>query len=143
MILNEEEQNCIRFLAKCFAENRTLFIQRTWAMEQMEIDDDKYETLMRIMEEIGAIDRVSSSSSGYATAFQISPYVLQLQRELDLEEQKAKVPPDIVEQLEARVRQNPWTAGIIIIFLILALLIPLLNSLWELLEKIMSFFSGK
>jgi type VI protein secretion system component VasF len=72
-------------------------------------------------------------------------YSEQLVRQLDeqIENEKRVAPPDIVEQLKARARRNPLTAWLIIVFLILALLIPLLNSLWELLGKIMSFFPNK
>ncbi len=142
MILNEEEQNCIRFLAKCFSDNK-VFIQRDWAIEQMRVDVNKYVTLIRTMEGLGAVYNVSNTSKGHASSFEISPKVLQLARQLDVEEQKAKAPPDVVEQLQARARQNPCLARLIIIFLILALLIPLLNSLWELLEKIATLSSGK
>lgn len=142
MILNEEEQNCIRFLAKCFSDNK-VYIQRDWAIEQMGVDGNKYVTLIRTMEGLSAVYNVTDTSKGHASSFEILPKVLQLQRELDLEEERTKAPPDIVEQLQARARQNPWIARLIVIFLILAMLIPLLNSLWELLEKIATFSSGK
>jgi len=64
----------------------------------------------------------------------------QIVRQIDkqVENEKRATPPDIVQQLQSRARQNPLTAWTIIIFITLALLVPLLNSLWELLEKIIS-----
>jgi hypothetical protein len=139
VILNEKEQNCIRFLAKCFSENKD-FIQRDWAIEHMRVDDVTYETLIKKMEYIGAIENVISvmDKRGYGDSFRISAHAEELARQLDLEEQRTKASPDVVEQLKARAQRNPLTAWLIIIFLILALLVPLLNSLWELLEKIIS-----
>ena len=144
MILNEKEQNCIRFLAKCFSENK-VFIKRDWAIEHMRVDDITYETLIRKMEYIGAIENATNvmGKGGYGYSFRISAHAEELARQLDLEEQRTKASPDIVEQLKERAQRNPLTAWLIIMFLILALLVPLLNSLWELLGKIMSFFSGE
>lgn len=140
MILNKKEQNCIRFLAKCFSENK-VFIKRDWAIEHMRVDDVTYETLIRKMEHIGAIENVTNvmGKGGYGYSFRISAHAEELARQL----QRTKASPDIVEQLKERAQRNPLTAWLIIMFLILALLVPLLNSLWELLGKIMSFFSGE
>jgi len=140
VILNKKEQNCIRFLAKCFSENK-VFIKRDWAIEHMRVDDVTYETLIRKMEHIGAIENVTNvmGKGGYGYSFRISAHAEELARQL----QRTKASPDIVEQLKERAQRNPLTAWLIIMFLILALLVPLLNSLWELLGKIMSFFSGE
>ena len=142
MILNEEEQNCIRFLAKCFSDNK-VYIQRDWAIEQMGVDGNKYVTLIRTMEGLSAVYNVTDTSKGHASSFEILPKVLQLQRELDLEEERTKAPPDIVEQLKARARRNPLTAWLIIVFLAFALLVPLINQLWEFIDKIVKAFCHK
>lgn len=144
MTLNEQEKNCIRFLSKCLSINK-IRIERDWAIKQMGINDITYEILIKKMKDIGAIEKVVNviDKNGHSHLFHISTRAEELARQLDLEEQQTKASLDIVEQLKNRAQRNPLTAWIIIIFLILALLVPLLNSLWELLQKIMLFFSGK
>lgn len=95
MIFKKEEKASIRFLAKCFKENK-VFINRDWAIQEMGIDGEKYDFLIRIMEGEYVVRDVSTTSAGYATTFNISSNVLALERYLDLEEERARTPPDIM-----------------------------------------------
>jgi hypothetical protein len=97
--------------------------------------DDTYDVLIRRMEHIGAVEKISSvmGPEGYAIAFWPSAYVVELTREIDAQKES---PVDIVEQLKNRIRQNPWTAWPIIIILALAFLIPAINQFWELARKV-------
>ena len=147
MILNEKEQRVVRTIAKWYKEGKN-DIDRNSAMAELQISDSEYNTIMPFMEHIGAIEAkhgLPHEPNHVALDFTPLCYSEQLVRQIDeqIESEKRAVPPDIVEQLKARVRQNPKTAWVLIIILSLALLIPLLNSLWELFEKIMSLFSGK
>ena len=149
MILNEKEQRVLRTIAKWYTEAKS-DIDRNSAMAELQISDSEYNTIMLLMQDIGAIEAkhgLSHEPNYVALDFtplcQSEQLLRQMDTEIEIENKKRATPPDIVEQLKARVRQNPCTAWAIIIFLTLALLIPLLNSLWELLEKIMSVFSGK
>lgn len=147
MILNEKEQRVLRTIAKWYKEGKN-DIDRNSAMAELQISDSEYNTIMPFMESIGAIEaKHGLPHEPNYVALDFTPLCQSEQRVRQIDEQieseKRAAPPDIVQQLESRVRQNPWTAGIIIIFLILALLIPLLNSLWELLEKIATLSSGK
>jgi len=141
MILSEEEINCVQQVAKWFEENKD-FIGRKEAMEQLRVKDSQYETLLKKMEHIGVVEDVESvmGDRGYATSFRPSAYAQELWRDIEADMQKEPAPPDIIEQLKRRARQDPLTAWVIIIFLVLALLIPMLNSLVELLSKIIDLF---
>ena len=137
MIFNENEIDSIRKLAACFEEGQTRRMTREWAKEQLGLDDTGYDTIMRTMEKIGAIEKVEGSTrSGYATTFCISPNAVQLARQIAAQHQQAQVPPDIVAQFKQRLHRNPKTAIIVIIALGLAIFIPLLNILFEVLPKI-------
>jgi hypothetical protein len=145
--LNGKEQGVLRTIAKWFKEGKN-DIDRNSAMTELQISDSEYNTIMPLMEDIGAIEaKHGLPHEPNYVALDFTPLCRseQLVRQLDeqIENEKRVAPPDIVEQLKARARRNPLTAWLIIIFLILALLIPLLNSLWELLEKIMPYSSGK
>lgn len=142
MIFSENEIDSIRKLAACFEEGQTRRMTREWAKEQLGLDDTGYDTIMRTMEKIGAIEKVDGSTrSGYATTFCISPYAVQLARQIAAQQQQAQVPPDIVDQFKQRLHRNPKTAIIVIIALGLAIFIPLLNSGIELVQKLITLFS--
>lgn len=149
MILNEKEQRVLRRISKWYREGKN-DIDRDSAIAELQISDSEYNTIMLLMQDIGAIE----AKHGFPhepnyVALDFTPLchseqlVRQMDTAIEIENKKRAAPPDIVEQLESRARQNPWTARLIIMFLILALLIPLLNSLWELLEKLCRVFSGK
>jgi hypothetical protein len=148
MRLNEKEQKVLRIIAKWYKEGRN-DIDRMSAITELRISDFEYNTIMLLMEHIGAIEAMHGQPSDGPNyvALDFTPlcYSEQLVRQIDeqIEIEKRVAPPDIVQQLLSRVRQNPWTAWTIIVFLVLSLLVPLLNGFWELLEKIMSLFSGK
>jgi hypothetical protein len=142
--LNGKEQGVLRTIAKWYREGKN-DIDRNSAMTELQISDSEYNTIMLLMEYIGAIEAkhgLPHEPNYVALDFTPLCYSEQLVRQLDeqIENEKRVAPPDIVEQLKARARRNPLTAWLIIIFLILALLVQLLNSLWELLGKIYAFF---
>ncbi|MCX5632290.1 MAG: hypothetical protein NTW93_01220 [Phycisphaerae bacterium] len=142
MILNEKEQRVLRIIAKWHREGKNS-IGRDPAIAELQISDSEYDTTMSLMEQIGAIKAMHGlPHEPNCVALDFTPLceseqlVRQIDKKIEDENKKRAVPPDIVEQLKTRVRQNPWTAWIIIIVLMLALLIPLINSLLELLKKI-------
>lgn len=141
MILSEEEIKCVQQVAKWFEENKD-FVGRKEAMKQLRVNDSKYDILIKKMEHIGVVEDVESvmGDRGYGKLFRPSASAQELWREIKADMQKEAAPPDIIEQLKRRARQNPLTAWVIIIFLILALLIPMLNSLVELIRKIIDLF---
>lgn len=141
MILSKEEIKCVQQVAKWFEENKSI-VGRKEAIKALRVEDDKYEIIIKKMEHIGVVEDVINvmGEKGYATSFRPSAYAQELWQEIEADMQKEAAPPDIIEQLKRRARQNPLTAWVIIIFLLLALLIPMLNSLVELLSKIIDLF---
>jgi hypothetical protein len=132
MILNEKEQRALRTIAKWFKENKSS-IDRDEAIKELGVDDTKYETLIKMMERLGVVKDVSSAAGErYAKHFEPTAYAEILARDIQNEQKKA---PDIVEQLKTRIQQNPWTAWPVVIFIVLALLVPLINQLWDLITK--------
>lgn len=140
MILTKEEIKCVQTIAKWFKENKTL-INRSDAKKELGVDDATYEVLIKRMEFIGAVEKVLSTSGGYAAYFRPSAYAVELAGEIELETKREKAPPDLLEQFKTRVRRNPKTAWPLIVVVALALLIPLINSLIELIEKIVHVFT--
>ena len=144
MRFNEQEIKCIKLIAHWFEQNEKL-VNPEKAIKEMGIDNETYDVLMKKMEHIGAIEKDLHQIGNIRCFVSLHPSAraVELSREIEAEKKSMETPVDIVEQLKARARRNPLTAWLIIIFIIIALLVPLLNSLWELLEKIRSFFSGK
>lgn len=139
MILNEEELNCLNIIARWFKEDKKR-MDRDVAIKELGVAQEKYDSLIKTMEDIGALGKVHSVDQCYAVFIQPSPRAVQLAREAQLEKQRAEAPADIIEQLKTRVRQNPWTAWPVIIFLVLALLVSMVNNLLELIHKIIDIF---
>ncbi len=139
MMLSEEEIKCVHTLAKWY-EGGKKHVGREEAMEELGVNNTKFDVLMRTMKDLGAIDKVSDSDQCEAIIIWPSPRAIQLARDADVQKQRAEAPPDIVEQLKKRVRQNPWTAWPIIIFFIFMLLISMLNNLLGLMRKILDMF---
>jgi hypothetical protein len=140
MLYNEKERQCVRFLARCLQDGDKL-VDKDKLKKALEVDDREYNSLIRQMEVADAIRDATTSSMGIiVVALEISPHVTQLARDLDREERIAQAPPDIVDKLQARARRHPWIARIIVTVLVLAIVVPLVNSIWELIEKIVGAF---
>lgn len=143
MILNEKEQKVLRTIAKWYREGKN-DIGREAAIAELSIFDSEYNTIMLLMENIGAIEAMHGHPSDGPDyiALDFTPLCLseQLVRQLDKqieEENKIKsVPPDIIEQLIKRFHSNPWTAWITVIFIVMTFLVTLINGVIDLFNKI-------
>lgn len=83
MQFNEEEKRCIRIIAKWFRDNKRN-IDRSEAMKEFGIYEDRYEALMRMLEHKGVIEEVTSTlDGGYAINFHPSAYSEELAREFN------------------------------------------------------------
>jgi len=138
--LNEKEQEVLRTIAKWYREGKN-DIDRTSAITELRISDFEYNTIMPLMEHIGAIEAkhgLSHEPNYVALDFTPLCYSEQLVRQIDeqIENEKRVVPPDIVEQLKERFHRNPWSAWIIVIFIVMTFLVTLINGILDLLEKI-------
>ena len=89
MQYKEDEKKCIRTIAKWFRENKSL-INRSEAIKELGVDDDRYEVLIKMMEQWGVVDVVGSvlGKNGYANHFRPSAYAEQLAREFDEEDKR-------------------------------------------------------
>ena len=132
--LTQGEVACVRFLGSRFEQGRQ-DIQSDEIIQELGIDEGKYEPLIQTMEAVGACLVISSSDGIFAGLLSATVGAVQLCRELDANEQ-AKESADIVEQVRARVRRNPVTAWAIIIVLAIGFLIPIINGAVELWEKL-------
>lgn len=117
MILNEKEQKVLRTIAKWYREGKN-DIDRTSAIAELQTSDSEYNTIMPLMEDIGAIEaRHGLPHEPNYVALDFTPlcYSEQLVRQIDIDEQieneKRAAPPDFVQQLQSHVLQNPWTAN--------------------------------
>lgn len=103
MKYSEDEIKCIRIIAKWFRENRG-FVKREEAIKEFDLDDNKYETLIRMMEHNGIVEKVNSNMrNGYASSFRPSPHAEQLAREFvddDVKRNKENEFATIVELLK-------------------------------------------
>ena len=114
MILNEKEQGVLRTIAKWYREGKN-DIDRNSAMTELQVNDSEYNTIMPLMEHIGAIEAkhgLPHEPNYVALDFTPLCYSEQLVRQIDeqIESKKRAAPPDFVQQLQSHVRQNPWTA---------------------------------
>ncbi|MCK4752700.1 MAG: hypothetical protein KAS75_04575 [Planctomycetes bacterium] len=89
MKYTEDEKKCVRIIARWFRENRRV-VNRPEAIKEFGVDDDRYEVLIRMMEQWGVVDTVGSvlGKNGYAHHFRPSPYAEQLAREFDEEDER-------------------------------------------------------
>ena len=141
MILNEQEKKCVELLAHLFEHNEK-FVNQQSIIEQMGINGANYDVLMKTMEHLGAVEKVSTQIGrwGHITVLHPSPCAVELLREIEAEKKSMQAPVDIIDQVKKQIRQNPWTAWPIIIILGLAFLVPAINQLWELIMKIVRAF---
>lgn len=140
MRFNSDEIKCIKSLAALFEENKNL-VTRQQFTERFGFSDKQYEVLIRKMEHAGLVEKVISvmGPKGFACYFTPSANTVELAREIDHQTQ-SDATPDIIDQLKQRIRRNPRTAWPLIAFLALAIVIPTLNHLFELILKILNFF---
>ncbi|MFC1601601.1 hypothetical protein ACFL34_04555 [Candidatus Sumerlaeota bacterium] len=107
-------------------------------MEQLGIDDTaKYEVLMKRMDAIGALALMSGTNMCAATTINPGPHARDILHEARAYQKAEGAAPDIIDQMRDRARRNPVIAGVIIVVLVLAIVIPLVNSAWELIEKVL------
>jgi hypothetical protein len=137
MLLNEKEQNVLRTIAKWYREGINS-IDRVTAITKLEISDSEYNTIMPLMEKIGAIEAMHGHPSDgpdyIALDFTPLYYSEQIIRQIDKDNEN-KSHPDLVDQLKRRVRENPIAACLIISFIALTSIITLINQLWDLIIK--------
>lgn len=116
MRLNGKEQEVLRTIAKWYREGKN-DIDRTSATAELQISDLEYNTIMPLMENIGAIEAMHGQPSDGPNyvALDFTPlfYSEQLVRQIDeqIESEKRAVPSDFVQQLQSHVPQNPRTAN--------------------------------
>ncbi len=87
----EDEKKCIRIIAKWFRENKRT-VNRSEAIKEFGVDDNRYEVLIQMMEYSGVVENVQSvmGKNGYASHFRPTPYAEELARELDEENEGPK-----------------------------------------------------
>lgn len=111
MLLTDQEEKCIQTLAQWFEDGETE-VQGSHAVERMGLTWDAFNTLMRKMHHFGAVEVRLGLDEGSVDVFQVSPYAVQLARELDAE---ASIAPDFVEQIQRRLRRHPVAGWLIVI----------------------------
>ncbi|MBA7691426.1 hypothetical protein ES703_99970 [subsurface metagenome] len=100
MIYSEDEKKCIKLVAKWFRENKD-FVKREDAIKELRVDNDSYDTLIKMMEHIGAVEAVETvmGKAGYGVCFRPSAYAEELAREIEVEEVAHKDDPDSIIEL--------------------------------------------
>ena len=63
MKYSEDEKKCIRIIAKWFRENKK-FVNRDEAIKELGVDDNKYDTLIKMMEHLGVVQDVERGMGG-------------------------------------------------------------------------------
>jgi hypothetical protein len=141
MRLTDIEVKCIEILARMFAEGR-VDVSRIELQKIMQLSEVQMNSLLRMMHEFGAIERVMSGTleNEFALDFSPAPRAVELARGFEDQRQQKNIPPDIVDQIMRRFRTNPRTAIIIFIILALSLILSLLNQGCELIDRIINWF---
>lgn len=134
MILNPKEQAFIRYLARCFLDNRR-DMTRVSACEENGLEASEYDVLIRSMESLGAVENIltASGQNSYAFHFQTTYTAVELVREIDATH---ATQADFVEQIQKRFKRSPVAAGVILFVLVLAILSPIYGSVMDILERI-------
>jgi hypothetical protein len=145
MRLNAKETQCVRVLAKWFDSNRSdSSIQEIadFQSEGLDVDHESLVTLLKVMEQCGAIEKVlhASSHGGEFLRFDISPHTVQIVRELDEQQRKAEEPGDIVSQMTEKARRHPVLARLIIGFLLVTTAVTFINQGVQLVTSIVGVF---
>jgi hypothetical protein len=107
----------------------------------MQLSEVQMNSLLRMMNELGAIERVMSGTleNEFALDFSPAPRAVELARGFEDQRQQKNIPPDIVDQIMRRFRTNPRTAKIVFIVIALSLLLPMLNSCCEMIERVIKW----
>ena len=127
MKFNKQEIKFIRISATCFKENRDVI--REEVIKELCIDDETYEVLAKIMIDEGIVEKIHNMRAKKYTKLKPLAKAVELLREIE-------APVDIVDKWYKKMRQNPRTAWIVVLLLVLVLLIALVNQAWELIERI-------
>jgi len=133
--LSSKEIRCLRVLAERFQKNETLVHSSEKTLKALGLDNSEFSAVMRTLEALGAVE-LHESGDGEVGFVVTTAQSLQLVREIENKELKQKDAPDIVAQLQARARQNPVLAWIIIGALVLAMGLSMLDNLTSLVERI-------
>jgi len=134
MRFNEQEIKFLKLIAKCFKENKRVI--RDEVIKELRIDDDTYEVLVQEMLNEVAVEKVDNMRAKKYAELKPLARAVELVREIE-------APVDIVEKWNKKIRQNPRTAWIVIILLVLVLFIALVNQAWELIARIVKVFLGR
>lgn len=134
MRLSNLEVRCINLFAQWFNENPRRHFERQKVLEELEITQEEYEPVMQVLADLGYIDPHYSDAE-FAPIFRIDSFILQAAREIYADEIERKEPQDIVVQVKAWARRNPWTAWPIIVVLLIGFLATVASAVLNLLER--------
>jgi hypothetical protein len=136
--LSPRDIQCLRVIARWFLESKTLMFRNAQTLNELGVGEKEFSPIMRTLEQFGAVS-LGHVDDGEVHTFQPLPGSLQVLREVESKEQAAKDPPDIVAQLQARARRNPWTARLIVVVLVLTAVCSIADSVTALIARIMEW----
>lgn len=142
--LSQREIRCLRVCAELFQDDGPHILVNAKNLEAMAIASEELGPMLRTFEGIGVVTSILESNTGPILSFTVSSMAVQLIREIDAREEARKLeaarPPDFVAQLQARARQNPVLAWIIILGLALTGFFSLVNNIWATIERLVWWF---
>ena len=107
--LSAEEERVLRFAAERFDRNEPDF-QVTEVYEEIGLDQGRVAICMRRLENFGAV-KIPAVLDRNDVLVRAMPHAVDMVRELDRRaEEQRTARPDLMEQIKATLRQNPWTA---------------------------------
>jgi hypothetical protein len=127
------EADVIKTIATWFEKNQR-FISADFAMQELKLGRDEFEPFILRLERYGAVEDIRAADGYRVAFFTPAPSIIDLAHKI--EEAASPPPPDIVEQLKIRVRQNPVTAWIIILAVVTTTLVTFVNQALELWRKL-------
>lgn len=102
MIFNDQEIKFLKLIAKCFNENKRVIHDEV--IKELCIDDGTFEVLVQEMLSEVAVEKIDNMrAKKYA---ELKPLVraVELVREIEAQEERMRMPVDIVEQLKKQIR---------------------------------------
>ncbi len=134
-MVNDEEAQCIRTLATWFEDGETK-LHGSEARERMGLGWETFNTLIRKMHHLGAAEIVLGLDEDPVDLFRVSPYAIELARELDARARESSIPPDFVDQIQKRLRRHPVVGLVVVIVVAGAVVVGLLANLLSVLESL-------
>jgi hypothetical protein len=130
---------CVKALAKCFEENRSVWTSPD-GWEEIGLTAENYGPVLDLMEMCGAIENVTHTMGDRFAYFTITPQAVQIAREIEAQDEqrqaKEKEGKDIVEHVKVTLRKHPVMGWLCVVAIALVAVATALNQFLSLFKNL-------